>query len=324
MRLVRGEIDGTPDPDDPGRLARRAGRRARRSPRGASGRRAAARSSPGSRVGSRRGRARARPLRRARAARRRCSPVRSSPSRSNAGARTGARGERPPARGRERARRPRRRPRAARRADRLRSRARRCAVLRASASWRPGPICAGAPSPCPSSSSSCSAPRRRASARAARSLYSVCTVNARRERGGRRRVGARDRRRASAAQWPRFRHPRATRVPADAAARPRDERLLHRPRSVACADRATVAAVGSRHGLERLDPGRHRGRAVALRRRLHALGEQIDALLGAGCRSLPFRRRRRALRPARDDRAGRAPLDRARRSTRPAACSTAT
>ena len=41
------------------------------------------------------------------------------------------------------------------------------------------------------------------------------------------------------------------------------------------------------------------------------LGEQIDALLAAGLPRLPLRRRRRALRPARDDGPGRAAIDRA-------------
>ena len=37
-----------------------------------------------------------------------------------------------------------------------------------------------------------------------------------------------------------------------------------------------------------VDPGRQRDRAVALRRRLHRLGEQIEALLDAGCRIFHF------------------------------------
>ena len=64
-------------------------------------------------------------------------------------------------------------------------------------------------------------------------------------------------------------------------------------------------------GWERLDPGRARGRAVALRGRLQAARRADRGAARGGLPRLPLRRRRRALRPAGDDRAGRAPVDRA-------------
>ena len=113
------------------------------------------------------------------------------------------------------------------RADGLRPRARRRALLGSRRARRAGPTCAGAPSRCRSSSSSCSPPRRRASGRGARSLYSVCTIN---------REEAEDVVDASGLsvdgslgeEWPQFRHHDPAGVPPDAAARARHERLLRR------------------------------------------------------------------------------------------------
>ena len=64
-------------------------------------------------------------------------------------------------------------------------------------------------------------------------------------------------------------------------------------------------------GWESVDPGRKRDRAVALRRRLHAPRRADRRAARGGLPRLPLRRRRRALRPAGHDRAGRAAVDRA-------------
>ena len=145
-----------------------------------------------------RGRANARPLRRARAARRRCSPATSSRSRSTR---------------RERAssRRPSRRLGATNvrvvvadgralpaELDRLRPRARRRSVLGARRPQPRGPTCAGAPSRFPE----LQLELLRAAAERVRPggtiVYSVCTINADESRGRRRRVRARGRPDASA------------------------------------------------------------------------------------------------------------------------------
>ena len=106
--------------------------------------------------------------------------------------------------------------------------------------------------------------------------------------------------------WAQFRHPTPAGVPADAAARPRHERLLHRP-----APRGRkIARVAWRDWV----------RTVEIEPSLYAadfwrLGEQIEHAPARRRPRLPLRRRRRAFRPAGDDRPGRAALDRAARST---------
>ena len=107
-------------------------------------------------------------------------------------------------------------------------------------------------------------------------VYSVCTINAaeneeivdaRRPRG-----------RARSARSGPLRAPAAAGVPAHAAARARDERVLRR---------APARSVGSRRGLGRLDP-HGRGRAVAVRGRLRPPRRPGRGALRAGVRVFHF------------------------------------
>ena len=175
-------------------------------------------------VGSQDGRARPRPLR---CAGRQDDDARGRGDRRRGerGSRARARGERSPARRDQRHRRPRRRPRPAGRADRLRPRARRRALLRARRARRP-------PRPALALAAAARAPARAAArrrrARAPRRDDRLLRLHDQRGRvrGGRRRVRACDRADRRLAAVP---PPEPAGVPADAAARPRHERLLHRP-----------------------------------------------------------------------------------------------
>ena len=138
-------------------------------------------------------------------------------------------------------------------------------------------------------------------------VYSVCTINREEaedvvDASG--LASGPDARRRMAGVPPRA----AARVPPDAAARPRDERLLRR--QAACPARS----LRSPSGMERLDPRRGGGRAVALRGRFLAPRRADSGAARGGRACLPFRRRRRPLRPAGDDRPGRAALDRPARA----------
>ena len=129
-------------------------------------------------------------------------------------------------------------------------------------------------------------------------VYSVCTMNAGRERGRRRRVRPRDRPDLGD-EWPQFRHPT------------RPEFLLtlphvHRTSGFFIARLTTrlVAAMGWDDWMQN-----GRGRAVALRGGLRAPGRADRRSPPRRRADLPLRRRRRALRRADHDRADRAPVD---------------
>ena len=178
----------------------------------------------------------------------------------------------------ERPGRPRRRPRPAGGADRLRPRARRRAVLgarRPRCAARP-PLALAAAARAPARAAA-GGGRARPPRRHDRLLR--LHVNARRGRGGRRRLRARGRRDARgrlAAVPP----PRPPGVPADAAARPRHERLLHRPAPRGC---RRIARVGWGDWIRTA-----RDRAVALRGGLQAARRADRVLLAAGCRVFHF------------------------------------
>ena len=91
--------------------------------------------------------------------------------------------------------------------DRLRPRARRCAVLGPRRAEPADPTCAGVPSRCRSSSSSCFAPLPSACAPGGTIVYSVCTINADESEAvvdaSGLEVDA-----TLADEWPQFRHPR--------------------------------------------------------------------------------------------------------------------
>ena len=127
-------------------------------------------------------------------------------------------------------------------------------------------------------------------------VYSVCTHQRGRVGSGRRRLrpGGRADRGVGAvpASDP-------AGVPPDPAARPPHERLLHRP-----AARIRSLRVVARLGADGRD------RAVALRGGLLAARRPDRAPPACRGPHLPLRHRRRALRPAGDDRPGRAALDR--------------
>ena len=126
-------------------------------------------------------------------------------------------------------------------------------------------------------------------------VYSVCTVNRDEAEAVVDAAGlAVDHSLAEA--WPQFRHRSAARVPADAAARARHERVLHRAAPRAVSDLVTKCHESWRRSGVRIAAWAgstwiRDEREVAPS--LYAadftrLGEQIDALLGAGCRIFHF------------------------------------
>ena len=143
-------------------------------------------------------------------------------------------------------------------------------------------------------------------------VYSVCTINADEAEGV---VDASGLAVEPIEGWAQFRHP----------SRPEFLQTLPHVHGTSgfFIARLRSRAVGSPRGLARLGAD-GRDRAVALRGGLLATRRADRASRARGRARLPLRRRRRALRPAGDDRPGRAALDRAARSTSSAAGSTAT
>ena len=304
VRLVRGRgpVDGEPT-RRPGRAARRARRRARRSPRGASGRRAAARSSPALAVGVAARASACSTSAPRRAARRRCSPGEVVAVEVHEGrARELEENVAPARRRRTSASSTPTGSRCPPELDGLRPGARRRARARGSACSPPGPTCAGARSRCPSSSSTL----LRAAAERVRPggddrLLGLHDQRGR-ERGGRRRARARasSRPRRGVAAVPRTRA-----GPSSCSTLPH----VHGTSGffVARLRGRKIGAVA----LARLDRGRSRSSRRSTRPTSRGSASRSRRCCDAGARDLPLRRRRRALRPAGHDRAGRAALDRA-------------
>ena len=308
VRLVRGEVDGRAD-RRPRRLRRRAGRRdgARRGPDlAAEPRLAARRRSPSARCRAS-GCSTSAPRR---AARRRCSPARSSRSRCNAARAARAGGERAPARRDERPRRQRRRARASGRARRLRPRARRRALLGARRARVAGPTCAGAPQPLPELQLELLRAAAERVEPGGTVVYSVCTLNADENEAVVDAVAAGSCRRPA--------RRRVAGVPRTA----RGRSSCRRCRT------CTARAASSSPALSCAERGRCRSTiapwrwsdwirdGVEVEPSLYAadfarLGEQIDALLGAGCRVFHFDVGDGHFVPPGDDGAGRAAVDRA-------------
>ena len=168
----------------------------------------------------------------------------------------------------------------------------------ASAFWPPGQTSAGVRSRCRSSSSSCSWPPPPASGPAGRSSTPSARSTPTRPRPSSTRAASRSTR-PSPGSGPRscIRAGRSS---------------CRRCRTCTAPPASSSPGSGSRiAGVDWARRGRDGDRAVAVRGRLHAARRADRGAARCRLPRLPLRHRRRALRPAGDDRAGRAPVDRA-------------